>query len=60
MFFLVKKIFLNSFNTLISYTVRTFISSDWRCQNVLLSITNMFVIDNKENISLINHIIVCD
>ena len=31
------------------------ISSDWRCKNVPLSITDMFVIDHNENDSLINH-----
>ena len=36
------------------------ISTDCWCQNVPLSITNMFVIDHKENVSLIIHKIVCD
>ena len=36
-------------------TVFKAISSDWRCKNVPLSITDMFVIDHNENDSLINH-----
>ena len=31
-----------------------------RCQNVPLTITDMFVINHKENASLIKHKIVCD
>ena len=44
------------------YTVWKVLSSNWRSQNVPLSITDpdMFVIDHKENVSLINHKIVCD
>ena len=42
------------------YTVWKVISSDWRCQNVPLSITDVFVIDHKENVSLINHKMVSD
>ena len=38
-----------------SYTVWKVISSNWRCQNVPLSITDMFVIDHKENVTLINN-----
>ena len=37
------------------YTVWKVISSNWQCQNVSLSITDMFVIEHKENVSLINH-----
>ena len=44
----------------VSNTVWKVISSEWRHQNVLLYITNMFVTDNKENVSWINHKIVCD
>ena len=40
--------------------VQKFISSNRQCQNVSLSITNMFVLDHKEKVSLINHKIVCD
>ena len=36
------------------------ISSKRQRQKVPLSITDMFVIDHKENVSLINHKIVCD
>ena len=42
------------------YTVWKVISSDGQCQNVPLSITDMFVINHKENVSLFNHKIVCD
>ena len=43
-----------------SITVWKVISSNWRCQNVPLSITDMFGIDHKENVSLTNNKIVCD
>ena len=43
-----------------NYSVLKDIFSHWRCQNVPLSITDMLVIDHKENVSLINHKIVCD
>ena len=36
------------------YTVWKVISSNWWCQNISLSITDMFVIDHKEKKSLIN------
>ena len=41
------------------YTVIKVISSEWQCQKVLLSIIDMFVIDHKEKVSLINSKIVC-
>ena len=41
-------------------TVWKVVSYDWRCQNVPLSIKDMFVIDHKENVYLINHKIICD
>ena len=46
--------------TLQTHTVWKAISSDWWCQNVPSSITDMFVIDHKEKVSLIYHKIVCD
>ena len=42
------------------YTAWKVIFSGWWCQNVTLSITDMFVIDHKENVSFIKHKIVCD
>ena len=36
------------------------ISSKRQCKKVPLFITDMFVTDNKEKVSLINHNIVCD
>ena len=37
------------------YAVWKVISSVWRCENVPPLIIDMFVIDHKENVSLINH-----
>ena len=42
------------------YTVWKVISPDWQCQNVPSSIPDMFVIDHKEKVSLINHKQFCD
>ena len=41
-------------------TISKNISPDWQCQNVPLSITDMFVIDHKEKVSWINHQQFCD
>ena len=46
------------YKMLILYTVWKVNSSNWRCQNFLSTITDMFVIDHRENVSLITHKIV--
>ena len=54
------KLIYNFSSVELKYTVLKDISSDWQSQKVPLSLTDKFVIDHKEKMSLINHKIVCD
>ena len=56
--FVKKYVYINKKKN--NYTVWKVISYNWRCQNVPFSITDMFVLDNKKNVSLFDNKIVCD